>query len=214
MSPGKHAELIYVHDPMCSWCWGFEEIKNQLYRELPATITHRRLLGGLAKDSSQLMPRHLQQQIQQTWKRIEVTIPGIVFNFDFWSRCSPRRSTYPACRAVIAARQQGDEYDEIMTSRIQQAYYQEARNPSDASTLQALAAEIGLNLDKFQDDLAAEATQQILMNEIQLAEKLHIDSFPALLLKVADTAWPVAIDYLDASTMLEVIQMLLDDCTG
>lgn len=205
--------LYYIHDPMCSWCWGFEEVKNLLYRELPAMITHRRLLGGLAKDTSQPMPSHLQQQIQQNWKRIEETIPGIVFNFEFWSLCSPRRSTYPACRAVIAARQQGDEYDEIMTSRIQKAYYQEARNPSDDSTLQALAAEIGLDQDRFRDDLAAEATQQILMNEIQLAEKLHIDSFPALLLKVADSAWPIAIDYLDASTMLEVIQMLLDDST-
>ena len=213
MSPGKHAELIYVHDPMCSWCWGFEEVKNRLYRELPATITHRRLLGGLAKDTSQPMPSHLHAQIQQTWKRIEETIPGMVFNFDFWSRCLPRRSTYPACRAVIAARQQGNEYDEIMTLRIQQAYYQEARNPSDDRTLQALAAEIGLHQDRFQDDLAAEATQQILMDEIQLSGKLHIDSFPALLLKVGDSVWPIAIDYLDASTMLEKIQKLLDDST-
>jgi putative protein-disulfide isomerase len=41
----------------------------------------------------------------------------------------------PILRAVIAAREQGIDYNEAMISRIQQAYYLEARNPSDNSTL-------------------------------------------------------------------------------
>ena len=113
------AELFYVHDPMCSWCWGFTEVAKHLFSVLPESITVQRLLGGLAADNDQPMPMVQQKSIQENWLRIENTIPGMTFNFDFWAVCQPRRSTYPACRAVIAARKQGDEYDEAMTFRIQ-----------------------------------------------------------------------------------------------
>jgi putative protein-disulfide isomerase len=55
----------------------------------------------------------------------------------------PRRSTYAACRAVIAARRQNPGYEEKMILAIQQAYYLEARNPADSHTLIELASEIG-----------------------------------------------------------------------
>ena len=203
-------ELFYIHDPMCSWCWGFAGVAKQLFNSLPEDVTVHRLLGGLAADNDQPMPLELQKSIQENWLRIENKIPGVKFNFDFWSECQPRRSTYPACRAVIAARLQGSEYDETMTARIQQAYYEEARNPSDNETLIDLAADLGLDQSRFRNDLYADASQQILMNEIQLSRDLHVDSFPSLVLKTGDSAWPVAIDYLDASPMLELIEMFLD----
>jgi putative protein-disulfide isomerase len=54
-----------------------------------------------------------------------------------------------------------------MTVRIQRAYYLEARNPSDNETLVELAADIGLDVERFSADLVAEATQRSLLAEIQ-----------------------------------------------
>jgi putative protein-disulfide isomerase len=195
---------------MCSWCWGFEATKNRLFSSLPEDLQIQRLLGGLAVDSDLPMPDVMQLHLQNTWHRIEERIPGVKFNFDFWRNCRPRRSTYPACRAVIAARQQGNDYDEVMTASIQQAYYQEARNPSDNETLIELAEEAGLNTRLFSRDLLSDATQQSLLQEIHLSRELHADSFPSLVLKVADSVWPVTVDYNDASPMLELIEILLD----
>lgn len=205
-----NTNLYYAHDPMCSWCWGFEATKNLLFSTLPETLSIRRLLGGLAADNDQPMTEDMQLHLQKTWHTIEDKIPGVKFNFDFWHKCSPRRSTYPACRAVIAARLQGDEHDEAMTIHIQHAYYQEARNPSDNATLIELAEEIGLNAQSFSRDLLADTTQHALMKEIHLARTLQADSFPGLVLKSGDSTWPITIDYLDASPMRESIEMLLN----
>ena len=202
------SELFYIHDPMCSWCWGFEGVAKPFFNRLPENINVHRLLGGLAEDSDQPMLLAMQRSIQDTWLRIENNIPGISFNFDFWQKCHPRRSTYPACRAVIAARLQGDEYDVKMTARIQQAYYREAKNPSDISTLVDLAIDIGLDSQQFSRDLIADTTQQKLMKEIQLSRDLHVDSFPAIVFKLGESVWPIAIDYLDAAPMLELIEIL------
>lgn len=203
------AVLFYVHDPMCSWCWAFNEVRMQFFSALPDGVEIRRLLGGLAADDEQPMSAELQQYIQQTWHHIEGKIPGVRFNFDFWQKCQPRRSTYPACRAVIAARLQGEQFDEKMTTRIQQAYYQEARNPSDKETLIDLARDIGLDHQRFSNDLLLDSTQQSLMQEIHLSRQLHADSFPSLVLKLDDSIRSVAIDYLDAQPMLASVKALL-----
>ena len=197
--------IFYVHDPMCSWCWGFAPVLKQLLENLPADIRVMRLLGGLAVDSDQPMSVELQQTIEATWHRIQKSIPGTQFNFDFWTQCAPRRSTWPACRAVIAARMQGDEFDVRMTRAIQLAYYTQARNPSDDSTLIELAGELGLDLPVFTEALVGDEVQQQLLTEITLSQQLHATSFPSLILKTAETVWPISIDYNDSSPMLEMI---------
>ena len=200
--------LYYVHDPMCSWCWGFAPVLAQLLQSLPAEIQVTRLLGGLAVDSDQPMPVELQQTIAATWQRIQQSIPGTQFNFDFWTQCAPRRSTWPACRAVIAARQQGDEFDARMTRAIQLAYYTQARNPSDESTLLELSNELGLDSKAFAEALAGETVQQQLLAEIERTRQLHATSFPSLVLDAAGSVWPIAVDYNDSAPMLEMINGL------
>ncbi len=200
--------LTYVHDPMCSWCYGFRETLGQLIEGLPDNIEIRRLLGGLAADCDEAMPEAMQRQIRSNWQRIEQSIPGVTFNYDFWTRCQPRRSTYPSCRAVIAAREQGQTFDERMTHAIQRAYYQQARNPSDVSTLIELADELSLDTDAFTRSIMSEQTQQILLDEIQQSRELGAESFPALKLQIDDAVWPIAINYNDSNEMLELIDML------
>ena len=200
--------LYYVHDPMCSWCWGFAPVLAQLLQRLPAEIRVVRLLGGLAVDSDQPMPVALQRTIEATWQRIQERIPGTQFNYGFWRQCAPRRSTWPACRAVIAARAQGDEFDERMTRAIQLAYYTQARNPSDEHTLLELADELGLDSNAFAAALAGKAVQQQLLGEIERARQLHATGFPSLVLDAAGSIWPIAVDYNDSVPVLEMINGL------
>lgn len=200
--------LIYVHDPMCSWCWGFEPVRQKLFDAVADGFEIRRLVGGLAPDSQEPMPMAMQSGLQQTWQRIEQVIPGTSFNYDFWRDCAPRRSTYPSNRAVIAARQQGDRFDEAMTARIQQAYYQEARNPSDDETLIELAENIGLEVDAFTSSLKSEATQQLLVDEINKARSMGMDSFPSLMVEQGGGLHPLMINYTDVDAMLRQVAQI------
>ena len=202
--------LIYVHDPMCSWCWGFTDVYQKLLEQLPGEVGIRRLVGGLAPDSDVPMPESMQAMLQQTWRRIEATIPGMQFNFEFWNRCVPRRSTYPACRAVIAAREQGEQYDPMMTQAIQQAYYQQARNPSDNETLIELADEIGLEVDRFTKQLLDPNTHQQLLDEINSARSIGLDSFPSLMLEHGGQYYPILSNYTNVEPILSQINADLE----
>jgi putative protein-disulfide isomerase len=150
----------------------------------------------------------MREMLQQTWKRIQLVIPGTEFNFDFWQINEPRRSTYPANRAVIAARLQGEQYDAAMTVRIQRAYYLEARNPSNNDTLIELAADIGLNATQFATDLTAASTHAGLLDEIQRARGLGINGFPSLAVVSPAGLYHIGLNYLDAQPMLEQIESI------
>jgi len=202
--------LTYIHDPMCSWCYGFSTTYKALISRLPPAIRIDRLIGGLAPDSDEPMTAEMRDHVHLNWQRIEKRIPGVIFNYDFWTKCKPRRSTYPACRAVIAARQQDASLDMVMTAAIQDAYYQQARNPSDTSTLIELAAEIGLDQEQFKKSLDDPLTQQQLDKEILASAQLGVSSFPTLRLQVGNSNWPIAINYTDATEMLDLIEMLVD----
>ncbi|MEH6650188.1 MAG: DsbA family protein [Motiliproteus sp.] len=203
------ATLYYAHDPMCSWCWGFSRTWQSIERGLPPSVTVERLLGGLAADSDVAMPAEMQQFLRQTWQRIQQQIPGTEFNFDFWDHCSPRRSTYPACRAVIAAANQGAEYHAKMTLAIQKGYYLEARNPSDDATLIGMAKALGLDVEGFTAELNAPQTQQRLMQDILRSQQLGAQGFPSLILQQGDQQWLLPLDYHNPDATLQRINSLL-----
>lgn len=198
-------KLYYAHDPMCSWCWAFRPSLFFLLEGLPKEIEVVRLLGGLAPDSEEPMAEETQQLVQGHWQTIEQQVPGTKFNYDFWTKCEPRRSTYPSCRAVIAARNQGQEFETKMTFAIQQAYYLQARNPSDISTLIELSNEFGLDKDRFAQDINSLETNETLQQEIKLSRRLGLNSFPSLLLYNGEKQLRINPDYINADAMLEKI---------
>lgn len=151
------------------------------------------------------MPIEMQTMLQNTWLRIEQQL-GTQFNHDFWQRCKPRRSTYLACRAVLAAKQQGAE--EAMIKAIQEAYYLRAMNPSDQSTLTALAAELNLNTETFATALTSDAIQAELIKDITLARQLPIQGFPSLVLAHQGVYHPITLDYHSAETSLQQIEQI------
>lgn len=190
---------------MCSWCWAFRPVWRSVRTRLPDAVEIEQFLGGLAPDSAVPMPAEMRENIQDIWRTIERSVPGTRFNFDFWTKCVPRRSTYPACRAVIAARRQGADFEDAMIFAIQQAYYLQARNPSNDSTLIELAEEIGLDRGRFAADLRHPDTHMELLEEIRWARELGVRSFPALLLSHDEGYSEMPVDYGDANRILSAI---------
>lgn len=205
----KQATLYYIHDPMCSWCWGFRPVWQKLQQQLPGVVSVRYLLGGLAHDTSEPMPDSMRVQLQKTWRTIQQHIPGTELNFDFWTLCEPRRSTFASCRAVIAARLQDSSLEKEMIYRIQQAYYLEARNPSDDEILIEIASEIGLDAEDFKHDLNSAETNQQLTDEIQLSDQLAAQGYPSLVLVKNDEPYFIELDYRNVQPMLDKIINLL-----
>jgi putative protein-disulfide isomerase len=201
------ATVYFFHDPMCSWCWGYRPTEEQLFRNLPENVRRVNILGGLAPDSDDPMPENLRQQLPAAWRQIHEML-GTEFNFNFWTDCEPRRSTYPACRAVLAAGLQ-NQYNE-MVDAIQRAYYLRAMNPSDLSTLEALAGELGLDSAKFANDIRSTEVNNQLMQQVAVTRQSPVQGLPSLILKTAGFHQALTLDYRNYQTTLGEIEDLID----
>lgn len=199
--------LYYIHDPMCSWCWGYRPTWDTLKLNLPVEVRVQYVAGGLAPDSDQPMPIEQQKMVKAHWRTIEEKL-GTEFNYAFWSENTPRRSTYNSCRAAIAAHNQGCQIE--MIEAIQQGYYLRALNPSDKDILIGLAKKLPLDLSRFITDLNSPETEQVLMQQIQLARALTAQGFPSLVLECNNVRHSIAIDYQNYQATLAEINQLMD----
>ena len=206
MNENNQTVLYYVHDPMCSWCWAFVPTWTKIKQALGDRVEIRYVLGGLAPDSAQIMPKEMRDTISGYWKNIQTRVPGTEFNFDFWTECEPKRSTYPSCRAVIAARKQNPDAELPMILAIQKGYYLQARNPSDADMLTELAGELGLDTAQFAEDLVSDETNEILHKDMSFGASIGAQGFPSLILQTPEGYGYIPLDYNDPSVVLGVVE--------
>ena len=195
-------KLIYVHDPMCSWCWGYKPTWQKLESALANILPIEYRIGGLAADSDQTMSADMQLHLQGIWQNISNQL-GTEFNFDFWRDCQPRRSTYPSCRAALIARSFNKEPQ--MIAAIQQSYYLQAQNPSDEAVLIKLSEIIGLDARLFAQLLHSNELKRRFDDELNYVRSLPIQGFPSLVLIHNNRAYPIAINYTDwRQTLIEI----------
>jgi len=190
---------------MCSWCWAFNPTWKKVRETLPIIINTNYLLGGLAPDSKIIMSPEIREYVMGNWKRIQEVIPDTKFNYDFWTLCEPKRSTYPSCRAVICAKNQLPEIEQSMIDAIQQAYYLNAKNPSNEDVLIKIATDLDLDTERFKKDLRSTKVNETLLNEIELAQSISGNGFPSLVLNTDDKLKKINIDYLDANYIINQI---------
>ena len=202
--------LYYVHDPMCSWCWAFQKVWPTVFSTFEDSLEVEYLAGGLAPDSNEPMPQEMQNTIASYWKNIQRKVPGTEFNFDFWQQCQPRRSTYPACRAVLAIKQIDSTKEHLMINEIQKAYYLKAENPSDVKTLINCAKRIGVEEQNFENVLTSKVVDSLFIKQMSLARSMQANGFPSLILRMDKTILPIYIDYNDANVMVEQIKKSID----
>ena len=123
-------ELIYVGDPMCSWCWGFAPVLEHLDArfDLPLTV----VAGGLRPgDAAQEMDDRLKGYLDQEWRKIEEAT-GQPFDRATLDRDGWTYDTMTADTAVVTMRAHNPTETLRFFNRVQQAFYAEAVDVTDA----------------------------------------------------------------------------------
>ena len=200
------AVLYYLYDPMCSWCWGFKPVWDEVKARLQNEVSIIYVVGGLAPETQVPMDAEMQTYLQQTWRKVTENT-GVTFNHDFWTLNTPKRSTYPACKAALVARQYGLELE--MYEAIQRLYYQQAGNPSEYENLYRLAEGLGLERLQFIEQIHSNEITALLQHEIMLAEQLGAQGLPSLVLVRDETAHFIEHSYTDVEENLRKVRSLL-----
>ena len=185
--------LYYFGDPMCSWCWGFRPLLEQLEVEYPE-LRRTLVLGGLRGGEEVPMDDELAAMIQEAWARIhEVT--GQPFDLSFWKDHRPLATTLPACRAVITARLLDAALEWRYMVGLFKAYFTEVRDPSRFETQLDVADAVGFGRGEFESVYRSAEAEQTLQGDLQTARRYRVSGFPTLILEIKDQAFLIAPGY-------------------
>lgn len=150
--------LIYVADPMCSWCYGFgpqlADLRKRLADTLGAPVPLTVITGGLRPGQREPMAADKRDEILHHWHAVAER-SGVPF--DQSPQVAMRRDgfvydTEPACRAVVMAREHWAEDDERVLTvfhAIQHAFYAEGRDTTQADVLRDVALAHGVEAEHF-----------------------------------------------------------------
>ena len=173
-------ELIYVADPMCSWCYGFAPVISALGERFAARLPLRLMMGGLRAGNTEVMRAADKDYVRQAWTQVGAAT-GQPFDMSFFERESFTYDTEPACRAVVTVRRLQPTSALAFMAHIQQAFYAENRDMTSANEISRVAEEAGLARQAFAATFSAAATRNETFRDFLTAQELGSRGFPTLI---------------------------------
>ncbi|HGM5580261.1 TPA: DsbA family protein [Pseudomonas putida] len=174
------ARLLYVMDPMCSWCWGFAPVAEALIAQAQhAGVQTRLVLGGL-RSSSSALDASTRKYILEHWQAVaEAT--GQAFRFEGAMPDGFVYDTEPACRALVTARELDAERGWALLKLIQRSFYEQGLDVTRAPQLVDLAEQAGLDRERFSATFSSAETRATTNADFAWVQDLGIAGFPTLL---------------------------------
>jgi putative protein-disulfide isomerase len=174
---GPH--LILFADPMCSWCYGFTPVVDDVRRAFGRALPLRVIMGGLRPGTATPMIEAAKTEVLGHWNHVaEAT--GLAFDRAALDREGFVYDTDPAARAVVVVRREGQELAASYLARAQQAFYAEARDVTSGEVLADLAEEHGLDRAAFLDAWASEEAKQETWRDYAVSQRAGVTGFPTL----------------------------------
>lgn len=206
-------KLIYIGDPMCSWCYGFGKSLAAALVTLPG-LALEIVVGGVRNRSTERLDDAGKQFRLAHWERVEA-LSGLPFNREaFLAREGFVYDTEPICRAVVAARRLAGAGPLLSVFRaLQYAFYVDGRDTTDELTLSEVAATA---LQALPYPAATEAMLALMRDpavvaetqaEIRRARALGARSFPTLLIERGGTQQTVG-GFLDPEALMARLREL------
>lgn len=173
--------LIYVMDPMCSWCWGFAPVAQALIDQAAAAgVATHVVVGGLRTGSGAALEPATRDYIIEHWHAVQDTT-GQAFEFEGALPAGFVYDTEPACRAIVATRELAPDLAWPLVKLIQQAFYTRGLPVNQAVELVALAETAGVPRIEFAEAFDSASALQATQADFAWTQGLGIAGFPTLL---------------------------------
>ncbi|MBF8723010.1 DsbA family protein [Pseudomonas guariconensis] len=174
------ARLLYVMDPMCSWCWGFAPVAEALIAQAREAGVPTRLVPGGLRSGSSALDASTRRYILEHWQAVaEAT--GQSFRFEGAMPDGFVYDTEPACRALVAARELDAERALPLLGAIQRAFYEQGVDVTRAPQLVELAEQAGFDRARFAEAFSSADIRAATAADFSWVQDLGIAGFPTLL---------------------------------
>jgi putative protein-disulfide isomerase len=207
-------KLIFVGDPMCSWCYGFGKEMTSIVENMP-NLDVQIVLGGMAAGSKQVLDDAGKQFRLTHWARVE-QMSGAEFNREaLMARKNFVYDTEPVCRAVVTARMIQPSANLLAVFRaFQRAFYVDGLDTTDGSVLAGVGAAAlqanGFNTtaEEFLAVWASKEAIEAAAADFALTRELGVSGFPSLFVEWDGKIGRLGSGYMRATDVQKALESL------
>ena len=200
-------QLVYFASPMCSWCWGFSTVMQELEANYGKEKI-RLVLTPFRVDTTEPMDDELRSYVLGQWHKVHETT-GQVFNFRFAMPDDFIYNTTLVCLSIKAFTKQLAVQELEYMRVLQQAYYNENCDLTSEAVLLRITQKFDIDIELFKQDLFSEKVKLQLNKDFDLCRKLQVQSYPTLMLHQSDNYYIVAKGYASFEIVNQSIESLL-----
>lgn len=201
--------LVYVADPMCSWCYGFAPTIRKIEHDFADRAPIEVLVGGLRPWTQEPWKAEQREMIKEHWGHVNEA-SGQPFNYNRFDDPDFIYDTEPACRAVACMRALNVEQTLGYLDRVHQAFYAEGKDTKDPEVLADIATEFDVDRQAFLDRFNSEVAINDVTRHFQLTRQWGINGYPALLVRDDDQLGILTLGYQGYDQLAPIIQAWLD----
>ena len=175
--------LVYVGDPMCSWCWGFAPEIEALAEDLPVAV----VVGGLRPGPmAQPLDDRMASSLRHHWVEIAERT-GQPFDTAFLDENHGWvYDTEPAAIAITAMRELKPEAVLDYFTEVQLAFYGRGEDVTDFAVLTDLAGGYEIDRSRFAAELETEEAKRRAWEDFSRSRNWGINGFPTLVGELSD----------------------------
>lgn len=201
------SHLIYLADPMCSWCYGFgPQLSALLERESPIEL--RLVMGGLRAYNTRVMDAAMKRSTREHWQHVHEA-SGLPFSEALFARDDFIYDTEPACRAVVTFRAQAPGRALDYFHSVQKAFYAQGRDVTQADVLADCAAELGVPRETFLPAFRSDGMKEATRQDFALTQRLGVSGFPTLMMEHGDQLHVVAAGFARTDALAARIKSIV-----
>jgi predicted DsbA family dithiol-disulfide isomerase len=147
-------QVRFYTDPACPWSWAAEPALRKLMWEFDGELEFAWVMGGLTRSYAEANLLEVSMQ----WLE-DTAAGGMPTDPRIWSQ-NPLSSSYPACEAVEAAKEQGWRAAYSYLRTLREGIMFERRQLDRAEALIAAAGRAAVDRGRFEEDLGSEAPRR------------------------------------------------------
>lgn len=197
--------LWYIADPMCSWCWGFAPVIENIRQEYSAFLTVKIMPGGLRPGTNTPLLPEKRAQILHHWHSVHTTT-GQPFTFENALPEGFIYDTEPACRGVVSVSLIEPEKVFPFFAAIQRAFYVGQEDVAQLAILKKLAVDLGIPESRFTPVFQSDEAKQRTLAGFQRVAQWGINGFPAFVVESGTDRYLITTGYRP----IEALRQLLD----
>ena len=169
-------QLIFVIDPMCSWCWGFHPVIKELREKHFSNYIFSLVVGGLRTKGQMTWNEQSRGYLAQNWNAVTQKTQQ-TFNFELLNKEHFDYDTYPACKAIVCVR---ELWGEVMAfeylEKLQEAFYVKSE---DTTSLDVLLNYVE-DKEKFLEFYKSQRAELLMQHDFSKARSMGANAFPSV----------------------------------